>query len=119
MPGKEEIQAWFMALQQDICQQLEETDGKASFISDVWERAGGGGSTSRVLTDGNIIEKGGVNFSAVWGKTPEPILSSLNLPFKQGEDSEFFATGVSIVMHPFNPIVPIIHMNVRYFEMNN
>jgi coproporphyrinogen III oxidase len=64
-----------------------------------------------------VIEKGGVNFSAVWGKTPEATLKTLKLDAT--EASDFFATGVSIVIHPFNPFVPIIHMNVRYFEMSN
>lgn len=111
------IQSWFTQLQSDICHQLEETDGKAKFIADPWERAGGGGGVSRVITDGNIIEKGGVNFSAVWGKTPGPVLKSMQLP--EDEPSDFFATGISIVIHPFNPLVPIIHMNTRYFEMSN
>jgi coproporphyrinogen III oxidase len=114
---KEEISLWFKNLQDDICKQLEATDGTGKFISDTWEREGGGGGTSRVLTNGNNIEKGGVNFSAVFGKTPEPTLKMLNLP--TGEHPDFFATGVSIVIHPHNPMVPIIHMNVRYFEMSN
>jgi coproporphyrinogen III oxidase len=115
--SKDEISNWFKTLQLDICDQLERADGKGKFISDKWQRDGGGGGISRVITDGNIIEKGGVNFSTVWGKTPEPTLKTLNLP--SGEHPDFFATGVSIVLHPFNPMVPIIHMNVRYFEMSN
>lgn len=117
MLTKELIRDWFISLQNDICNQLEEADGKAKFISDPWERKGGGGGTSRVLTNGNIIEKGGVNFSAVWGPTPEPVLKSLNLASEDKPD--FFATGISIVIHPVNPMVPIIHMNTRYFEMTN
>ncbi|HEY5746043.1 MAG TPA: oxygen-dependent coproporphyrinogen oxidase [Chryseolinea sp.] len=117
MPPKEEIRDWLTSLQQNICEQLEVTDGKAKFISDPWERPGGGGGVSRVLTGGNIIEKGGVNFSAVWGKTPEPVLKTMAI--EPGVHPDFFATGVSIVLHPYNPMVPIIHMNVRYFEMSN
>jgi len=117
MITKEEIRNWFTGLQLDICKQLEETDGKGNFITDPWERPGGGGGVTRVLNNGNIIEKGGVNFSAVWGKTPEPVLISLQLPTY--EPSDFYATGLSVVIHPFNPMVPIIHMNVRYFEMSN
>jgi coproporphyrinogen III oxidase len=116
--NKEDIRHWFTQLQEVICQQLEEADGKGKFIHDVWQRPGGGGGVSRVLTDGNIIEKGGVNFSAVWGKPPEAILKSLNL-LELEIEPEFFATGVSIVLHPHNPHVPIIHMNTRYFEMTN
>jgi len=117
MPTKEEIRDWLAALQQEICEQLEAADGKAKFINDPWQRPGGGGGESRVLTQGNIIEKGGVNFSAVWGKTPEPVLKTMQLA--PGVHPDFFATGVSIVMHPQSPMVPIIHMNVRYFEMSD
>src|SRR5687768_303411 len=117
MLSKEEIRDWFIGLQERICTQLEEADGKGKFIVDRWQRSGGGGGITRVITEGSIIEKGGVNFSAVWGKTPEPVLKSLNID--PGNPSEFFASGVSIVLHPFNPMVPIIHMNVRYFEMTN
>lgn len=119
MPTKEHIRDSFKSLQAAICRQLEEADGKGRFISDVWDRPGGGGGVSRVISDGNIIEKGGVNFSAVWGATPEATLKLLNLPVTSGQPRpEFFATGVSIVLHPSNPMVPIIHMNVRYFEID-
>lgn len=117
MLTKEEVSAWFKSLQQNICEQLESADKKGTFITDAWERSGGGGGVSRVLNNGAIIEKGGVNFSAVHGKTPEPVLRSMRLP--EGFQPDFFATGVSIVMHPHSPMVPIIHMNVRYFEMSN
>lgn len=116
-PSKEEIRDWFINLQNQICASLEQADGKGKFVPDRWERPGGGGGVSRVLSGGNIIEKGGVNFSAVWGKTPEQTIKTLGLPVD--EQSDFFATGVSIVLHPHNPFVPIIHMNVRYFEMSN
>ena len=117
MPTKNEISDWLRNLQADICAQLAAADQRGKFVSDTWERAGGGGGDSRVITNGSVIEKGGVNFSAVWGKTPEPTLRSLGI--SSVEKPDFFATGVSIVMHPFNPMVPIIHMNVRYFEMSN
>lgn len=112
MLSKETITEWFKGLQDEICGALSEADGSA-FKEDLWERSGGGGGRTRIL-EGNHIEKGGVNFSAVHGKTPEKILKALNLP-----EAEFYATGVSIVLHPKNPKVPIIHMNVRYFEMSN
>lgn len=83
-------------------------------MEDAWERAGGGGGRTRIFQNGAIIEKGGVAFSAVHGPTPEKILTKLGL-----EQADFFATGVSIVLHPFSPMVPIIHMNIRYFEMEN
>lgn len=111
---KEEIAAYFKALQASICEQLETVDGKGKFRSDVWERPGGGGGNSRIMENGTIIEKGGVNFSAVHGPTPENILKALKL-----KEADFFASGVSIVQHPHNPWVPIIHMNIRYFEMTS
>ncbi|MGB0525988.1 MAG: oxygen-dependent coproporphyrinogen oxidase [Flammeovirgaceae bacterium] len=111
---KEATQQWFQDLQDRICQALEMADGKGKFKEDVWQRSGGGGGRSRVIENGNIIEKGGVNFSAVHGKTPEKILQALQL-----QEADFFATGISIVLHPVSPLVPIIHMNTRYFEMSN
>lgn len=112
--NKEDIQEWFKGLQDGICGALERTDGKGRFKEDLWERPEGGGGRTRVITGGAIIEKGGVNFSAVHGPTPDKILEALKI-----DKADFFATGVSIVMHPHNPMVPIIHMNVRYFEMSN
>jgi coproporphyrinogen III oxidase len=117
MLSREKISEAFAQLQEDICSSLEAADGKGKFIFDRWERPGGGGGVSRVITGGNVIEKGGVNFSAVWGKTPDAVLQTMQLGTTDPPD--FFATGVSIVLHPFNPMVPIIHMNVRYFEMSN
>lgn len=115
MLTKEEIRNWFMSLQTGICERLEAADGGGKFITDVWERPGGGGGVTRVLRRGNVIEKGGVNFSEVWGETPEGMLKLVKLsPSARGR---FFATGVSIVLHPHSPMVPIIHMNVRYFEI--
>lgn len=110
---KEHIAGVFRNIQDHICSALEKADGLAEFQQDSWSRPGGGGGRSRVIRHGNIIEKGGVNFSEVYGKTPEKILNSFGL-----DDGDFFATGVSIVLHPENPWVPIIHMNIRYFEMS-
>ena len=115
MLQKEEIRDWFISLQGEICNQLEQADGTGKFLPDEWQRPGGGGGVSRALSNGTIIEKGGVNFSAVYGKAPEAVMKTLNLSGTQN----FFATGVSIVLHPHNPMVPIIHMNVRYFELGN
>ncbi|MFY0592554.1 oxygen-dependent coproporphyrinogen oxidase [Roseivirga sp.] len=110
---KEHIAGVFKNIQDHICTALEKADGLAKFEQDRWERPGGGGGRTRVIRHGHIIEKGGVNFSEVHGKTPEKILESFGL-----KDGDFFATGVSIVLHPENPWVPIIHMNIRYFEMS-
>ncbi len=112
--SKEEIVSFFEELQNNICKSLETTDQLGVFEEDAWQRTEGGGGKTRILQNGNIIEKGGVAFSAVFGETPEKVLSSFEL-----DKSDFFATGVSIVIHPQNPLVPIIHMNVRYFEMSN
>ena len=111
---KEEIAEWFRKLQLNICNELEAEDGKAKFVEDTWERPGGGGGHTRVIQHGNVFEKGGVNFSAVHGKLSDKIITALGL-----ENNDFFATGVSIVIHPINPFVPIIHMNVRYFELGD
>ncbi len=114
MERKEIVESWFRKLQSSIIEALETEDGNGRFGTEIWERPGGGGGVTRLLTDGNAIEKGGVNFSAVFGATPEPVKAN----FKT-EAEEFFASGVSIVIHPHNPFVPIIHMNVRYFELSD
>ncbi len=115
MITKENISDYFKELQNQICTALEIADGKATFHEDNWQRDGGGGGRSRVIQQGDVIEKGGVMFSAVWGDLHEKMLASMGLT----EKVDFFATGVSIVLHPNSPKVPIIHMNVRYFEMSN
>ncbi|MCG8340360.1 MAG: oxygen-dependent coproporphyrinogen oxidase [Cytophagales bacterium] len=109
------IKTYLQGIQNQICQALEVTDGLGRFKEDLWQREGGGGGRTRVIEHGAIIERGCVNFSEVFGKTPEKVLKDLRIE----EDVNFYATGVSIVMHPNNPMVPIIHMNVRYFEMSN
>lgn len=111
---KEQIVEEFKSIQDHICKELEQGDGKAVFSEDLWERPGGGGGRTRIIKDGNVIIKGGVGFSAVHGPTPDKILEKLKL-----DQADFFATGVSIVIHPDSPMVPIIHMNIRYFEMSN
>ena len=111
---KEEIADWFKKLQDNICLSLEKMDGDSTFKEDNWERKEGGGGRSKIVKGGKLIEKGGVNFSSVEGTTPKNILHEF-----KSTNTTFFATGVSIVLHPENPFVPIIHMNVRYFEMSN
>ena len=98
-------------LQDEICNGLELEDGVQKFQEDVWTHETGGGGRSRVIQHGNVFEKGGVNFSAVEGEMPEFMKERVNPNAKT-----FFATGVSLVIHPENPMVPIVHMNVRYFE---
>jgi coproporphyrinogen III oxidase len=103
----------FEHLQDHICKKVQEIDGVAFFKEDKWQREEGGGGRTRIIEEGGVIEKGGVNFSAVHGPVSDLMKKQLGLDGK-----EFFASGVSIVLHPFNPNVPIIHMNVRYFEMD-
>ncbi|WP_316835537.1 oxygen-dependent coproporphyrinogen oxidase [Pedobacter nutrimenti] len=110
---KEEIVSRYKQIQDEICLALEQADGASKFEEEIWNREGGGGGRTRILQNGNVIEKGGVNFSAVHGKLPDAVKKAFNV-----QNDEFFATGVSIVMHPKNPFVPIIHMNIRYFEMD-
>jgi coproporphyrinogen III oxidase len=116
MLSKENISEYLQNLQNDICEALEKADGKGKFIEDLWERPEGGGGRTRILQNGNVIEKGGVLFSAVHGDTSADLRKQLKI---EDETTQFFATGVSIVMHPVSPMVPIIHMNVRYFELSN
>lgn len=117
MPTKEEITSWLRSLQDAICTALETEDGKGKFIEDNWDRAEGGGGRTRIIRHGNVIEKGGVLFSAVHGPVPD----FLQRENAVGGDAQhtFYATGVSIVIHPSSPMVPIVHMNVRYFEMSS
>lgn len=112
---RETIATYFQTLQDQICEALETTDGGSRFLEDNWQHHSGGGGRSRIIQEGHIIEKGGVNFSAVQGQTSEALMRQMNLT----EQADYFATGVSIVMHPNSPMVPIVHMNVRYFEMSN
>lgn len=114
MFNKEKISREFKLLQDYICQKLEALDGSSQFQEDLWNREEGGGGRTRILSHGNLVEKGGVNFSEVYGPVSDAMRKQLNL-----EGNEFYATGVSIVLHPHNPHVPIIHMNVRYFELDN
>ena len=115
MPTKEIIETEYRRIQSLICDEIAKADGKGSFEPDSWERSGGGGGLTRIMSNGNILEKAGVNFSAVHGEMNDAMKQNL----KVADANSFFATGVSIVMHPNNPHVPIIHMNIRYFEMDN
>lgn len=114
MLDKEQIADAFRTLQDEICSGIEALDGGTRFREDAWDRPGGGGGRSRVLVHGALLEKGGVNFSEVKGELPDEIAREYGSAV-----NGFFATGVSIVLHPNNPFVPIIHMNVRYFEMED
>ncbi|MFC4722956.1 oxygen-dependent coproporphyrinogen oxidase [Geojedonia litorea] len=109
---KEKFHLYIQELQNTISSKLEEIDGGAKFMEDLWERPEGGGGRTRVIENGNVFEKGGVNISAVHGELPESMQHYFNV-----KDANFFACGLSLVLHPKNPMVPTVHANWRYFEM--
>jgi len=123
--NRAEISNWLKGLQDSICSALEKADGKSKFEEENWIREEGGGGRTRIIREGNVIEKGGVLFSAVEGDAPDFLFkekehssSTQSSATKSEVKPKFFATGVSIVIHPKTPMVPIIHMNIRYFEMD-
>ena len=109
---KDQFYNFIRGLQDKITQEFESIDGKAKFNEDLWERSEGGGGRSRIIENGNVIEKGGVNISAVDGPLPESMQKYFNV-----NKVDFFACGLSLVIHPFNPMIPTVHGNWRYFEM--
>ncbi|MGA0896005.1 MAG: oxygen-dependent coproporphyrinogen oxidase [Flavobacteriaceae bacterium] len=109
---KERFYQYIQNLQDRITDAIEAQEGKAKFKEDLWTRPEGGGGRTRILENGEVIEKGGVNISAVHGPLPK----SMQAYFKVG-DVDFFACGLSLVLHPKNPMVPTVHANWRYFEM--
>lgn len=111
-PNKQAVKDYLLSLQDNICKALTQADAKQAFEEDSWERKEGGGGRSRVLTNGAIIEKGGVNFSHVYGETL-PASATQHRPELAGR--KFEAMGVSLVIHPHNPFVPTSHANVRFF----
>ncbi|MGB0778300.1 MAG: oxygen-dependent coproporphyrinogen oxidase [Flavobacteriaceae bacterium] len=111
---KEQFLAYINNLQDKICAAVEQVDGKAKFKEDLWDRPEGGGGRTRVITNGKVFEKGGVNISAVHGDLPELMQKKLGV-----DKAKFFACGLSLVLHPENPKVPTVHANWRYFEMYN
>ncbi len=109
---KEQFVSYIKNLQDQITSKLEEIDGVAKFKEDLWSRPEGGGGRTRVIENGNVIEKGGVNISEVYG----PLAPAMQQYFNVG-DVDFFACGLSLVIHPKNPYAPTVHANWRYFEM--
>lgn len=109
---KDKFYQYIQKLQDTITSKLEEVDGAAKFQEDLWERPEGGGGRTRVIENGAVFEKGGVNISAVHGHLPETMQKAFNVG-----DVDFFACGLSLVIHPKNPMVPTVHANWRYFEM--
>jgi coproporphyrinogen III oxidase len=109
LPLRERAATYFGELQQRITAALEEVDGAGRFREDAWDRPGGGGGRSRVLTDGAVFEKAGVNFSDVSGQMSEEFAGQV-----PGEGRDFTACGISLVLHPLNPLVPTVHANFRF-----
>ena len=109
---KDQFYKYIENLQDQITSKLEAVDGLAKFEEDIWEREEGGGGRTRVIENGAIFEKGGVNISAVYGELPEVLRNQFKV-----EEGNFFACGLSLVLHPVNPFVPTVHANWRYFEM--
>jgi coproporphyrinogen III oxidase len=112
MSVREQFITYVHNLQDTICAGLEAVDGKAQFIEDIWERPDGGGGRTRVIANGNVFEKGGVNTSTVFGALPLAMQQAFGV-----QESNFFACGLSLVIHPVNPYVPTVHANWRYFEL--
>lgn len=109
---KDKFFKYIHELQDTITSKLEKVDGKATFKEDIWKRPEGGGGRTRVIENGHVFEKGGVNISGVYGKLPESMQKYFSV-----DDANFFACGLSLVLHPKNPMAPTVHANWRYFEM--
>lgn len=111
-PDKLAVKNYLLELQNKICDALQQEDGTGKFMEDSWQREEGGGGRSRVIENGGVIEKGGVNFSHVFGNKM-PASATAHRPELAGRSFE--AMGVSLVIHPHNPYVPTSHANVRFF----
>jgi coproporphyrinogen III oxidase len=105
------VAQWVEEAQGATVRELERLDGGGRFVLDAWTREGGGGGVTAVLSDGALFERAGVNHSAVWGDFSNAALERMG-----GTERRFFATGVSLVLHPRSPMVPTVHANFRYFE---
>jgi len=109
---KEQWIQYITHLQNHICQQLEDVDGKEKFVEDKWERKEGGGGITRVIANGDVFEKGGVNISVVYGPVTDTMRKQLSI-----DGEKWFAGGLSLILHPLNPYAPTVHANWRYFEL--
>jgi len=112
MNSKEDWIKYIESLQNRICAALEASDGKSKFIEDAWQRPEGGGGKTKVISNGNVFEKGGVNTSVVFGNVSEAMKMQLKI-----DGDKWFACGLSLVLHPVNPFVPTVHCNYRMFEL--
>ncbi|HEV8272256.1 MAG TPA: oxygen-dependent coproporphyrinogen oxidase [Chitinophagaceae bacterium] len=114
MNTKETWISFIHDLQDRICSALEKIDSKVIFVEDKWERAEGGGGKTRVIANGDVFEKGGVNTSVVYGEVNDAMRTQLKI-----DGAKWFACGLSLVIHPLNPFVPTVHCNYRMFELYN
>jgi coproporphyrinogen III oxidase len=112
-------QAWIERLHDDVTAFFTRLDGGGRFVEDRWERVEGGGGATRVMVDGRTFEKAGVNRSAVHGELPPALAQRLGAEPSAGPGAHFFVTGLSLVVHPHSPMVPTVHLNVRYFEVTS
>lgn len=115
-PLKYQWVEYIRSLQGRICEAIEQEDGRGKFSYEEWvrDKGKGGGGRTRVMADGKVIEKGGVNTSVVFGPVTDPMRRQLKI-----EGQEWFAAGISLILHPLNPFVPTVHANYRYFELYN
>lgn len=111
---RDRVVSYLLGLQDQICAGIEYADGSAKFREDSWTRPGGGGGRTRVIADGNVFEKGGVNFSDVHGDMDPKFAAQI-----PGEGTNFTACGVSLVLHPRSPLVPTVHANFRFLTKGN
>jgi coproporphyrinogen III oxidase len=111
---KEDWITFIHDLQNRICAALEKSDGAATFVEDAWQRPEGGGGKTRVIANGAVFEKGGVNTSVVYGAVTDAMRTQLKI-----NGAQWFACGLSLVIHPLNPFVPTVHCNYRMFELYN
>ncbi|MEX1093194.1 MAG: oxygen-dependent coproporphyrinogen oxidase [Acidimicrobiia bacterium] len=111
---RSDIEAAYREIQEQFSSGLEALDADSQLRVDDWDRDGGGGGVTRIITGPGHIEKAAINFSAVFGPTPTVLSESL-----AAGSTEFYATGVSIIVHPRNPNAPTFHANIRYFETDN
>ena len=114
---KQRAASFFRQLQDEICSTLERVDGRGSFVEDAWTYAPGdgpgeGGGRTRVLTGGAVFEKAGVNVSALHGELSPRLVERLDVT-----ERRFFASGISLVIHPESPLVPTVHLNLRYLQL--
>lgn len=114
-----DVTRWIAGLHDELTSFFGRLDRGGTFIEDRWERPGGGGGVARVMTDGVTFEKAGINRSAVMGVLPPAAAQRLGGRGAASGSTHFFATGVSLVVHPRSPKVPTVHLNVRYFELTD